>query len=397
MPPKDTVKFDLQMPFDKALDYFKGKGLKLTYDYKEMMHEAHNKAFTIAKVTRADLLNDMHESLAKAMKEGIGFSEWKKNIKPTLKQYGWYGKVDSVDPKTGEVKEIHVGSRRLKTIYETNIRMSYHNGKYKQAESFEDAVYIQYHSKLLPFSRNSHKKMHGKVMHKDHKFWEKNLPMCDWNCKCFVTWHTKEECEALGLPIITENIPDIAGADFAYDKRTWSYSGNRLTKMDLDKSMDELPTIVPKQKYEERTDEQLKREFFKSLGLGKSGGMFIDKIGDPLTINDELFKTGAGISKIKKMDRHLYLNEFSKVIKNPDEIYLETDNLFSYDEERMYKKHRILKKFFKYYKTKNGDKKALVAMFEYLKDKTQGITLYFIDREVNLNKKRIEKLIYKKN
>ena len=63
----------------------------------------------------------------------------------------------------------------------------------------------------------------------------------------------------------------------------------------------------------------------------------------------------------------------------------------------MYKKHRILKKFFRYYKTKSGDKRALVAMFEYLKDKTQGITLYFIDREVNLNKKRIEKLIYKKD
>jgi hypothetical protein len=116
-----------------------------------------------------------------------------------------------------------------------------------------------------------------------------------------------------------------------------------------------------------------------------------------MIIDDNLFKTGAGLSKLRKRDRHLYLNEFEKLIKNPDEIYLETDKLYSYDVDRMYAKHRILKKFFKYYRTKSGEKRALVAMFEYLKDKTQGVTLYFIEKDFTVDKKRIEKLVYRKD
>lgn len=44
----------------------------------------HNRAFTVAKITKLDLLKDIQESLANAELEGIGFDEWEKNIKPTL-------------------------------------------------------------------------------------------------------------------------------------------------------------------------------------------------------------------------------------------------------------------------------------------------------------------------
>ena len=77
----------------EALKYLKSKGLKLTYHYDEMMHEAHDKAFTVAKVTRADLLDDIHVSLQEALESGATFEEWQKKIKPTLQKKGWYGAV----------------------------------------------------------------------------------------------------------------------------------------------------------------------------------------------------------------------------------------------------------------------------------------------------------------
>jgi hypothetical protein len=276
--------------------------------------------------------------------------------------------------------------------------MAYHNGKYKQAEGFEDAVYIQYHCKMLPLSRDKHKHMNGVVMHKDHPFWEKNLPMCDWNCKCFVTWHTKDECEDEGLAITTGSVANIAGADFAYDKRTWSYQGQAISKMDLDKSIDALPTIAPNEKYNDMSEKEIKQSFYKTLGLGKAGGVFIDKINDPVVIDDNLFKTGGGLSKIKKKDRHLYLSEFGKLIKDPDEMYLELEYLDKFDDdERVYPNHRIIKKFLKYYKDKNGDKRAMIAIFEYLKNRTQGVTLYFVKSPRTIENKRVEKLVYRKD
>jgi len=36
------------------------------------------------------------------------------------------------------------------------------------------------------------------------------------------------------------------------------------------------------------------------------------------------------------------------------------------------------------------------VVFEYLKDKTQGVTAYYLDNGTQVEKRRIEKLIYKR-
>ena len=108
-----------------------------------------------------------------------------------------------------------------------------------------------------------------------------------------------------------------------------------------------------------------------------------------LLIQVGLFTSSKGVSKVKKRQRHLYIDELAKTIASPDEIYLELEQLPE-------GKTRLVKKMFRYFQGIKGGKKASVAMFEYLKDKTQGITTYVIDGEKTINKKRMEKLIYQK-
>lgn len=43
---------------------------ELHFDYDEIMHEAHSRAFTVAKITRIDLLSDIQASLARPIKRG---------------------------------------------------------------------------------------------------------------------------------------------------------------------------------------------------------------------------------------------------------------------------------------------------------------------------------------
>ncbi|RKV99417.1 MAG: phage head morphogenesis protein, partial [Campylobacter sp.] len=50
---------------------------ELHFDYDEIMHEAHSRAFTVAKITRIDLLSDIQASLSEAYKKGRGFTEWR--------------------------------------------------------------------------------------------------------------------------------------------------------------------------------------------------------------------------------------------------------------------------------------------------------------------------------
>ncbi|MFY4756142.1 hypothetical protein ACOTV8_09120 [Campylobacter jejuni] len=48
---------------------------------------------------KTDVLNDLHEELKKAMKEGRNFNEFKNNLKELLTSKGWYGKKRNNKPK----------------------------------------------------------------------------------------------------------------------------------------------------------------------------------------------------------------------------------------------------------------------------------------------------------
>lgn len=199
----------------ELVEYLKDKGLKLTFNYEEMMHEAHHKAFTVAKVTKLDLLSDIHTSLQEALKQGKPFSQWKDELKPTLKEKGWWGEVEVTDPKSGEVKDIYVGSRRLKTIYDTNMRVAYATGRY-ESQMQSDAEYLYYSSVLEQLTRPDHAKMHGTILPKTHPWWDTNYPPNGWHCKCKARAFTKKELESRGLKPSNFTPPNIADKDWAY-------------------------------------------------------------------------------------------------------------------------------------------------------------------------------------
>lgn len=199
----------------ELVEYLKDKKPELHYDYDELMHEAHHKAFTVAKVTRLDLLKDIQDSLANAMDKGIGFEEWKKNIIPTLKEKGWWGKVESVSP-SGEIKDIYVGSRRLKTIFDTNMRVAYNRGRYlSQMESLGE--YFYYSAVMDSATRPAHAKLHGTILPKTDPFWDRNYPPNDWNCRCKVRVYTKKQLETRGLKPSFITPPNIAHKDWDYN------------------------------------------------------------------------------------------------------------------------------------------------------------------------------------
>jgi len=219
------VKLDFKLTPEEIVAYLKSKGFKLTFDYDELLKDAHNKTFTVAKVMREDLLKDIFESLIEAKKSGKNFETWKENIIPTLQKKGWWGEQEIVNPKTGEVKEIIVNSRRLKTIYSTNMRVSYQKYRYKQMMELPLSTYWMYRSALLETTRTSHAELHGTVLPRDHPFWKTNYPPNDWNCKCNVTAHSKRDLKKRGLKVATGDIESIASEDWAYNVGTTDYLG----------------------------------------------------------------------------------------------------------------------------------------------------------------------------
>ena len=390
------VKIDFQKTPQSIVDYLKNKQLTLTYNHYELLKQAHDKAFTVAKVTRMDLLNDIHKSLVDALKTGKNFEAWKKSIIPTLEKKGWWGTQEITNPKTGEIKKVIINSNRLKKIYTINTRVAYQKQRYEEMMKLPLSTYWMYRSALLENTRDSHRKLHGSVFHRDHEFWQENYPPNDWNCKCTVTAHSKKDIEKRGLTPIEGKIESIAGKDWNYNVGI-NTNVAALKKINLDDSLQYLPLLNSAKNNELKNLDYdgLKNRFYQSIGV-KEGETFIDKTNDPILISDDFFKT-LERSKINRKDRNYYILELADTLQNPDEIYLEFEKLKNTSDKYLDKDSRVVKKYMRYYKTETGAKRALIVLVEYLKDKTTGVSAYVIDSAGTVENKRVEKLIYKKD
>ena len=227
-------------------EYLKSKKPEAHFDYDEIVHDAHKKAFTVAKMMNLDLLKDMQASLAKAFKEGVGFDEWKKNVKPMLAKKGWLGNIKVKDPKTGEEKEIYVGNRRLRTIFNTNMRTAYAKARYEsQMQSLGE--YFRYTAVLDSRTREAHRKLHGKTLPKTDKFWDTNYPPNGWGCRCKVQVLTEAECIVRGIVPLADGsfLPQAAEKDFAYNPGKVDKT-DKILKDKQDKVLDAVMSSLAK-------------------------------------------------------------------------------------------------------------------------------------------------------
>lgn len=188
----------------KALDYIKQKKLKIGFDYQDVWNEEHLTAFTAAKVMQLDILQDMKESIEKAIENGETLEQFKKNLLPILYQKGWTGKQLIEDPITKEIKEVYIDTpSRLKTIYETNLRSAYMKGRFDRAYNSTLHPYLMYRIGPSKNHRKEHLEWDGLILDKNDPFWLSHNPPNGWGCKCYtvaISKARKEKYEKEGIP-----------------------------------------------------------------------------------------------------------------------------------------------------------------------------------------------------
>ena len=159
---------DLQAIFGlepaQAIAYLKAKGYAITWNWQEMLDQAHDQAFTVAKAMRLDLLSDIRAALETALQDGQTLQQFIEQLQPVLEAQGWWGQQVIVDG-AGNAELVQLGSpRRLKTIYQTNLQSAYMAGR---KASMEDSVdthpYWRYVAILDGRTRPSHRSLSGNV------------------------------------------------------------------------------------------------------------------------------------------------------------------------------------------------------------------------------------------
>ena len=198
------------LPSEKAIAYFEKKvalGPKKHWDWTDTMRHAHDRVFVVSKATSIDIVKDIHTSLLKAIKEGKTYQEFANDIIPTLKEKGWWGDIDAVNKDQKIVKPIKVDHRRLRSIFNTNVKTAYAAGRYERMmEDADIAPYWRYVAvpkgagNINP--RIEHAALHNLVFRYDDPFWQTHYAPNGWGCHCTVVRMTKRMVEKkFGKPV----------------------------------------------------------------------------------------------------------------------------------------------------------------------------------------------------
>src|SRR5688572_26307789 len=130
----DTVEFSSE-PAPEVLRYFRAKGMRPAFDWRDVWASEHAVAFTVAKAVKLDVLETLRQAVDDAIAKGEPFASFRANLEPKLKALGWWGRQDVVDPETGRQVSAQLGSpRRLRTIYSANIRSAFAAGIWERAQ-----------------------------------------------------------------------------------------------------------------------------------------------------------------------------------------------------------------------------------------------------------------------
>lgn len=203
MPDPVNLAFAMNLPPEKVIEYFESKGYAISFRWDDLAGEAHKKAFTAAGAMNQDILEGIRGAMDEAIKEGQTFRQFQSNLQPTLKNLGWWGEQEIVDPDTGEIRTIDVTPHRLRNIYRTNMRTSYATGRMeRQQEVMNSRPYWMYSAVGDAATRTSHAAMHNIVLRADDPWWLENYPPNGWGCRCQVVSLSQRALERRGLEVI---------------------------------------------------------------------------------------------------------------------------------------------------------------------------------------------------
>ncbi|MDR2109715.1 MAG: phage head morphogenesis protein [Spirochaetaceae bacterium] len=179
----------------EALAYIKNKTPVPGFSYQDIWNEEHATMFTVAKATQIDVLSDIKKAVETAIENGETLEHFRKNLRPILMEKGWWGKKEMIDPLTGKTVNARLGSdRRLKTIYDTNLRSAYQAGRWERSQASASHPYLMYRVGNSQHHREEHLAWEGLILPKDDPWWNRHYPdpLRDLGCQCWAQGITEE-------------------------------------------------------------------------------------------------------------------------------------------------------------------------------------------------------------
>jgi phage-Barnase-EndoU-ColicinE5/D-RelE like nuclease2/Phage Mu protein F like protein len=345
-----------------TVEFFRSKGnYPISKRWWEVWQEEHARAFTVAGVTDRTVLESVRVSMDKVLSEGGTFAQWKKGVLPGLE----------AAVKNGTAPESILTERRLRTIYNTNLRMARAAGQWKRIEALkEHAPFLMYVAVKDDHTRALHRIWGGLdggtrpiILPVDHPAWSIFYPPNGWGCRCNILQLSQDDLDRMGLSVTSdarlvsigwptetsaaatrdwvrgdgaiEAIPHGVDPGFGYNVGKAHLrglvpipnegeiiepiiAGMRLSKAPAPRSVT-ADSVLSK----ETNEAEALDAWRQAIGQRQGQSITItDLVGETIIV-DESFWIGAdGLSKIRKRDRHRIVKLIAQTLQSPDEIWV---------------------------------------------------------------------------
>lgn len=215
---------------EEIVEWFEDKGFEISWSWRDTWQEANADAFTVAKVTKKDVLVTIRSRVEEALSEGKTFGQFQNDLQKELRDLGWWGEKEIVNEQTGEVETTTFNPSRLRTIYRTNLQTSYMAGRWNgQRQAIDRRPYGEYRAVLDPSTRPDHRAADGTVLPLDDPFFDTHYPPNGWGCRCRVVSLSERQVQRRNLTVQSgEEVENFASEGWRY------HPGKAAFEPDLD-------------------------------------------------------------------------------------------------------------------------------------------------------------------
>ena len=184
-----------RLPPAEAMAFMDGRQLSAeTYHWYDLWREEHQRAFTVGRLARGDLLEALQTSLAKSVAGDLSRRDWIKSTEQLLKNAGWWGTTEVTDPRTGELLKTRFNHARLQLIFDTNVRQAAAAGQWQRlVRNQRTHPYARYVAMDDERTRPQHRAWHNVTLPLDDAWWATHRPPNGWRCRCRVIGVTQRE------------------------------------------------------------------------------------------------------------------------------------------------------------------------------------------------------------
>ena len=322
-PGKEINAADDEIPpikFEEAVEFLKRKVPITKAEWKSVEPKARFRAFTVAKLGSATLIDTVKQQLLEVLEDGKGYAEFWNRIKQTVEN-------DFTKIKPGY----------WETVFRTNTQSAYVAGKLQQFEKSGVAAYqlmVIEDVRTSQICRNLLNKNsgYGIILPVEHPFWQNyGFPPYHFNCRSSIRGVWPSQVGKIGNVVTNPGMKFIQLRDF---KPQGDFGGNPLVKgswweltagqMEQAKELG-IVDDLKKKNLELKNDDKITHfDFYKNLKdvdkevflsdykkLTADGRKFFEKYGEKLKA--DLYASEKGFYLPSENKIYLNINKFTKV------------------------------------------------------------------------------------